>query len=108
VSRVRRSIQKAFAEETSVSQTDIANSLGVHRSVINRQLKGYKDITLGRVAELAWALGREPEFSLAKPIVEDGDNHAPIVPGAQRIVSSASHTSQTFYQPPIGGIAKAA
>ena len=76
--------------------------------MINRQLKGYKDITLSRVAELAWALGREPEFSLTKPVAEEGDNHAPVVPGAHRIVTSASLTGQAFYQPPMGGIAKAA
>src|SRR5665213_2091821 len=57
VSKVRRTIQKAFAEEQKkrgLSQADIARAIGVNRSVINRELKGFKDITLGRVAELAW------------------------------------------------------
>ena len=40
--------------------------IGVHRSVINRELMGYSNLTLRRVAELAWALGWEIVFSLRK------------------------------------------
>jgi transcriptional regulator with XRE-family HTH domain len=52
---------QALEEEnlkTGLKQTDIARTIGVHRSVINRELRGKKDITLGRVAELASAMGR--------------------------------------------------
>jgi transcriptional regulator with XRE-family HTH domain len=80
VSNVRRAIQKAFAEEQKkrgLSQADIARALGVNRSVINRELKGFKDITLGRVAELAWALNRVPSFDLAKQIISDAQNISP-------------------------------
>lgn len=61
VNSVRRKLQKAFAEESKhsgLTQTDVAKTIGVHRSVINRELRGHKDITLGRVAELASAMGR--------------------------------------------------
>lgn len=61
VLKVRRQLQKAFADESArrgLTQAAIADAIGVHRSVINRELRGNKDITLGRVAELAWALGR--------------------------------------------------
>lgn len=67
ISHVRRAIQKAYAEEhqsSGLTQSDIARSIGVHRSVINRELRGQKDITHGRVAEFAYALGREPFFEL--------------------------------------------
>jgi predicted XRE-type DNA-binding protein len=67
--RVRRAFQKALAEEARASgltQSEIARRLGVHRSVINRELRGTKDITLGRVGELAWAMGREISFELPK------------------------------------------
>jgi DNA-binding XRE family transcriptional regulator len=77
VSQVRRALQKAFAEEQKkqgLSQADIARAIGVNRSVINRELKGFKDITLGRVAELAWALGRAPTFHLDKQITTIGQN----------------------------------
>jgi plasmid maintenance system antidote protein VapI len=67
VQDVRRAIQKALAEEEArrgLTQSDIARAIGVHRSVINREIRGYKDLTLGRVAELAWAMGRFPAVDL--------------------------------------------
>jgi len=75
---VRRAIQKAFAEEQSkrgLTQTAIARALGIHRSVINRELRGKKDITLGRVAELAWAMGRKPHFDFLEPVERGGQNY---------------------------------
>src|SRR4051812_45913100 len=77
VGQVRRAIQKALAEEQKrrgLSQSDIARAIGVNRSVINRELKGFKDITLGRVAELAWAMGRAPSFNLDQRMVAEGQN----------------------------------
>jgi transcriptional regulator with XRE-family HTH domain len=67
VNDVRRKLQRALAEESEkrgLTQTDIAKEIGVHRSVINRELRGRKDITLGRVAELALAMGRKAELDL--------------------------------------------
>jgi transcriptional regulator with XRE-family HTH domain len=69
ISKVRRSIQKALAEEereTGISQSDIARAIGVNRSVVSREIRGHKDLTLSRVAEIAWALGRKPVFDLPK------------------------------------------
>lgn len=77
VESVRRKLQKAYAEATTISQSDIARELGVHRSVINRQLRGYQDMTLGRAAELSWALGYEPTFGLERAEQAAGQNAAP-------------------------------
>ena len=77
---VRRALQKALAEEQAkrgLTQTALARAIGVHRSVINRELRGKKDITLGRVAELAWALGRKPAFSLPEVVQLAGANTPP-------------------------------
>lgn len=77
ISRVRRAIQKAYAEEhhsSGLTQSEIARRIGVHRSVINRELRGQKDLTLGRVAELAYALDREPFFELRIPEEHAGAN----------------------------------
>ena len=77
IHKVRRSIQKALLEEKlsiGLTQSEIARRIGVHRSVINREIRGQKDLTLGRVAELAYALGREPLFELKKPEVQPGAN----------------------------------
>ena len=77
VSRVRRSIQKALAEEAQkngLTQSDLARAIGVNRSVISREIRGYKDLSLSRVAELAWALGRRPVFTMEEPAVRPGSN----------------------------------
>jgi len=93
VGQVRRSILKALKEEhekTGITQADIARALGVHRSVINRELKGFKDITLGRVAELAWALGRKPQFNLNERNASFGQNTAPAPITITSIVQTAT------------------
>lgn len=64
VDSVHRRLKKAYADRPEVSQTQIAEQLGVHRSVISRQLRGRENMTLSRVAELAWTLGYEPNFDL--------------------------------------------
>jgi transcriptional regulator with XRE-family HTH domain len=77
ISGVRRKILTALEEESKkrgLKQTDLARAIGVHRSVINRELNGKKDMTLGRVAELGWALGRVPAFDLPERTINDGSN----------------------------------
>lgn len=77
IGSVRRAIQKAYVEEQrkhGVSQSDIARALKVHRSVINRELRGMKDMTLGRVGQFAWVLGRKPKFSLDEQTAAIGQN----------------------------------
>lgn len=63
VDRVRSTLLKAVME-SGISQSEIARKLGVHRSVIHRELKGYQNLTLGRAAELAWAIGKNATFIL--------------------------------------------
>lgn len=96
VNRVRRSFQKALTEENKkrgLTQSDIARTIGVHRSVINREIRGFKDITAGRMAELAFALGRKPIFDLPVVAVRPGANAAapPITTKVE--VSEVSATS---------------
>ena len=77
VSHVRRALQAALADEQQkrgLTQSDLARSIDVHRSVISRELNGRQDITLGRVAELAWAMGRKINFDLEKAEPAPGDN----------------------------------
>jgi plasmid maintenance system antidote protein VapI len=108
VGGVRRAIQKAYIEEqrkTGISQSDIARALGVHRSVINRELKGFKDITLGRVAQLAWALGRKPNFNLDEQVATAGQNTqvaaSPVVVTAKVATAASAPASLEpgLYQP---------
>jgi hypothetical protein len=67
---VRAELQMALASEKKsrkLTQQQIAKMIGTDRSVINRQLIGYDNLTLRRVAELAWAMGWDIEFRLQKP-----------------------------------------
>jgi predicted XRE-type DNA-binding protein len=87
ISRVRRALQRAVVEEgerSGLNQSKIAQAIGVHRSVISRELNGRQDITLGRIAELAWAMGREVEFNLPGMEAELGVNTPMVVPGVVR------------------------
>lgn len=74
VGRVRRRLQKAFVDNPDIKRSDVARFLDVNRSVITRQLSGHQDLSLGRVAEIAWALGYEPEFNLRRREPMEGDN----------------------------------
>lgn len=85
ISKVRRALQRALVEDQAISginQSAVAEAIGVHRSVVSRELNGRQDITLGRVAELAWAMGREIDFQLVKPEQEMGANAPLVKPGA--------------------------
>jgi transcriptional regulator with XRE-family HTH domain len=77
IGRVRSELLKALSErkaETGLSQQALAQKLGVHRSLINRQLTGETNLTLRSIADLAWALDMEVSFELKKQIVEAGQN----------------------------------
>lgn len=92
VGRVRRELLKALDEEsarTGLNRSKIADELGIHRSVITRQLNGYADITLSRVAELASVMGRRAELSL--PRIEEVKAPAKFRTQYARLESDAAH-----------------
>lgn len=85
ISKVRRALQRAVVEEREkkgMTQSDIARAINVHRSVISRELNGRSDITLGRVGEIAWALGRDISFDLVEREELAGENFPQIAAGA--------------------------
>lgn len=66
---VHRELQTALEEEKALrklTQQQIADEIGVNRSVINRQFLGGGNLTLRRIAELAFAMDREPVLELRK------------------------------------------
>jgi len=77
IALVRRALQRALAEEKQkegLTQSEIACKIGVHRSVVNRQLRGNEDMTLGRIAELAWAMNRKAIIQLVEQAQDRGVN----------------------------------
>lgn len=97
VGKVRRSLQRAFVEENTkdrrLNQSELARRIGVDRSVIHRELRGTKDISMSRVGQLAWAMGRAVEFNLIEiethggngPHHADGMKFTNSVDTAQRV-----------------------
>jgi hypothetical protein len=91
---VRRGLLNALAEESKkrgLTQAEIARAIGVNRSVINKELRGEKDMTLGRVAELAWALGRKAILTFPEQTSAVGQNIAPTI--HSKNVASVAPTS---------------
>jgi len=79
LTRVRRELQKAFAEEKAsrgLTQAQIARELGVHRAVVCRQLAGTENIELRTLADYAWVFKRDIQFSM--PQMEETRNVAPV------------------------------
>lgn len=75
LSDVRDELQRALATEKSrrkITQQDIANILETSRAVINRQIIGFENIGIKRVAEILWAIGWEPHFEARR--VSDENN----------------------------------
>ena len=80
VHRIRDRLQRALLEEKQeqkFTQAQLARKLGVDRSVINRQLSGRENISVKRLAEFAWALGREIRFELPKQLPMEGTIYHP-------------------------------
>lgn len=102
---VHRQLAGAYAEQPEVTQTAIAEVLGVHRSVINRQLRGFADMSLARVAEISWCLGYEPSFELLK-IADEVGNGAPIPPSFSSLVVRSTGGEASLAKPKVLELAK--
>lgn len=97
VSKARRKLQQAvvYGSGHGISQSDVAREIGVHRSLISRELRGEANISLGRFAEIAAALGGEAEIDIVFPNEQIGRN-VPISGNAAKPQESPAHTSGTM------------
>ncbi|MCR9193984.1 MAG: helix-turn-helix domain-containing protein [Hyphomonas sp.] len=87
IGKVRRALIKLMVDNPEVSRKQVADAIGVHRSVITRQLNGDTDINVGRIAEIAWALGYRPVMDFERIGAAEGGNLQPLVaPAYQNIV----------------------
>lgn len=62
ISDALREMHRAFGHERAerrLTQTQIAERLGVNKSAVNRWLNGRENLTLRSLAELAWAMDHE-------------------------------------------------
>lgn len=99
IGHVRKALVSAAIDEkkeTGVNQNQIATRLGVNRSVINRLLRGEANLTLRSVAEIAWALGWEPVFSLRRRVPDGAKrNHFEPAAADRLVVKPATGTTAT-------------
>lgn len=106
IGAVRKALMRAAMAEKKVSglsQQSIASKLGINRSVINRILKGEFNLTLRSVAEIAWALGWEIEFSLRKPTTGAGTRSGLVTSVASAALQAQPHGTLVEAPPMIHG-----
>jgi hypothetical protein len=108
VGDVSRSLQGVLAEEeaeSNLKQAAIARTLEVDRATITRQIHGQQNMTLARVAELAWAMGRKAVITFPKRTVPAGANsqatndfkvevHLPETTGATAVIEVKTEDNQ--------------
>jgi transcriptional regulator with XRE-family HTH domain len=65
ISKLQTEIQKALIE-SGMTQQEVAERLGVDRSVINRRLKGSANLTARSISDFAYVLDRDVKLELVK------------------------------------------
>lgn len=66
MSRVHRALAKAVSEakeNKGLTQQQIADAMGVDKSVVSRILSGESNLTLKTIGDISWVLGLKPEVS---------------------------------------------
>lgn len=78
IAEVGRKLQAALLErkfEDQLTQSEIARRIGVDRSRVNRCFSGHANLTIGTLAEIAWALNMSPDLELLKAKAPDCLNY---------------------------------
>jgi transcriptional regulator with XRE-family HTH domain len=65
ISKLQSEIQRALVE-SGMTQQEVAERLGVDRSVVNRRLKGKANLTARSISDFAYVLDREVRLELVK------------------------------------------
>lgn len=85
IGRVHREIQKAFVD-SGLKQSELARKLEIDRATLNKRICGQSNLTLRSIADIAWALDQDIEFSFRR---KDGrNNNFSVHAGTPRSVST--------------------
>ena len=79
----QRELLNAFVDEKKsrgLTQQEIADKLGVEKSVINRRLNGQANLTLRVFAEMAWAMDRTFNLSIPRELPDEVEIPVPARP----------------------------
>jgi Helix-turn-helix len=87
-----RTIVSSFMnrEAEGLTRQELANRLGVHKSVISRRLSGATNLTLGVISDMARGMGYRPELCFRRYEDLVGDNASAILVWPETSVSSGS------------------
>lgn len=90
-----KALKEAKIENPQLSQTSIAKALGVNKSVVSRELGGGVNFTVGRIYQLALAIGRDVEVSFPKykPRRNESNSFHSINVACIQITKDFSHSS---------------
>ncbi len=99
ISAIHRELAAALEGEgraRNLTQSDLANTLGVNKSAISRRLSGTSNLTLKSISDLAWALGHDVDFRLVSRRQKMAGANYPIATapeGPMVISSTTGHTA---------------
>lgn len=93
-SRVHRALMKAIIAaktEKGMTQSQIAEMMGVDKSVVSRILNGQGNLTLKTIGEISWVLGLRPELSFVK-LESNLPPHSNQIPHEEVVAAEAKKT----------------
>lgn len=109
ISKLQRKIQAELIA-SGMTQQEVADVLGVDRSVVNRRLKGSANLTARSIAEFAYAFGKEIDFEFveAESVATKSSNYTvsagPITRLQESIRSEESTSSTSYGQIEVGAL----
>jgi transcriptional regulator with XRE-family HTH domain len=101
---IQHAILEALDEEhknRGLTRAEMARILGTNKGFITKKLNGTSNMTIETIADLAFALDRDPDFSLTPRSAAAGANRASatvqaattptpsVVPGANQVLAAA-------------------
>lgn len=95
IGRVQRQLAESVltaGKESGITRSDIAKTLGVNKSVVTRAISGKGNITLRTLAEIYWALGKEPSIKL-ETVGAAQSNHSNDAPAVFFQMAGSTSTS---------------
>lgn len=86
-------------EQQGVSKKELARRLGRSRSYVTQLLSGTRNMTLGTLSDICFALGTEPRISVACNETPTGDGEPAL--GPSRTPSSCAATDSSDKPQPV-------
>lgn len=109
--RVEKELQQALIN-SGLRQIEVADKLGVDKSIVNRRLTGRANLTIKSIADFAWATDHEIHFSLKPKTLQADDELRQNISfddgrsGGAIVATVANEPAKVFFYPSFGGFPK--